>query len=294
MGSTCPEPARRKSGGRPQALFAGGDRPEAARSLQCRVASAVRRCRSSRRHRLAPAGLPRSAPVPAHPHLTDLPSICRMTYPFDETTQQQLVEIIRRHAQPLQPLPTGVQPRLKPLNEVRAVLFDIYGTLLISGSGDVGTGAGGARPAAFGEPLAAVGITFRGDNAPGIELLAATIEGHHARDRQQGIEFPEVDIREVWRDVLRQLGTDGLIAAEQVPDDTTLLALEYEVRTNPVAPMPDCLEVLDELRDKGMLLGLVSNAQIFTRLLFPALFERSLHGLGIPPELCAWSYQHRR
>src|SRR5690606_36721600 len=125
-------------------------------------------------------------------------------------------------------------------------------------------------------------------------LLAATIEENHARDRQKGIEFPAVDIHEVWRDVLRQLGADGWIAAEPVPDDTTLLALEYEVRTNTLASMTDCLEVLDELRDKGMLLGLVSNAQIFTRLLFPALFERSLHGLGIPRELCAWSYQHRR
>ena len=47
------------------------------------------------------------------------------------------IKIIKKHTKPLKPLSSGskIQGRLK--KPVRAVLFDIYGTLFISGSGDL-------------------------------------------------------------------------------------------------------------------------------------------------------------
>ena len=42
-----------------------------------------------------------------------------------------LVQRIRSLARPLAPLPTGVAPRLAPLPGIRAVLFDLYGTLFV-------------------------------------------------------------------------------------------------------------------------------------------------------------------
>ena len=47
---------------------------------------------------------------------------------------EQYHEIIRRHSRPLAPLPTGQTPVLRALGPLDAVLFDVYGTLLVSAS----------------------------------------------------------------------------------------------------------------------------------------------------------------
>ena len=52
-----------------------------------------------------------------------------------------LCHIIRQSSRPLSPIPTGVERKLQHLEEIRAVLFDIYGTLFVSRSGEIG-GAG--------------------------------------------------------------------------------------------------------------------------------------------------------
>ena len=59
------------------------------------------------------------------------------------------VELIRAASAPLQPIATGVAPSLVELADVRAVLFDVFGTLLVSGSGDIGA----ADPAPRGQAL---------------------------------------------------------------------------------------------------------------------------------------------
>ena len=45
---------------------------------------------------------------------------------------------IEAYLKPLAPLPAGVEPRGRLNAPLKSVLFDIYGTLLISGSGDIG------------------------------------------------------------------------------------------------------------------------------------------------------------
>ncbi|MFW5845522.1 MAG: HAD family hydrolase [Planctomycetota bacterium] len=47
-----------------------------------------------------------------------------------------LFDDIRQRCTPLQPEPTGVEPVLRDLGRIRAVLFDIYGTLVISAASD--------------------------------------------------------------------------------------------------------------------------------------------------------------
>ncbi len=226
--------------------------------------------------------------------------------------ERQTCEIIRRHAAAMQPRPTGVTPVLRRLDGIRAVLFDVYGTLFISGSGDVGTTKINAQPRAFPAALAAVGLRYdgeaetgdaekgdeeTGDGAEGVRMLEETIAAYHHRSRDAGVAFPEIDIREVWTDVIGQLVTDGRIhvsAGASVPTDTTSVALEYEVRTNPAWPMPGAAACLHRLRDAGLSLGIVSNAQCFTRLLFPTLMGQSLEELGFREDWCVWSYEHQR
>jgi putative hydrolase of the HAD superfamily len=56
--------------------------------------------------------------------------------------------------------------------------------------------------------------------------------------------------------------------------------------------MPGMLECLHRLRDAGLRLGIVSNAQFYTPLLFPALVERSIEQCGFEPDLCVFSFEH--
>ncbi len=196
-------------------------------------------------------------------------------------TDQELIERIRALSHPLEPRPTAVAARLVPLPDVRAVLFDIYGTLFISAAGDIGTGLAVDGDSAFRAALEAVGLPPGG----GAELLTRAIEAEHARKRAAGIDHPEVDIVAIWRAVLERLGLSA--------PETTLrrLALEYELRVNPVWPMPGLAETIDALRHRGLRLGVVSNAQFFTPLLFPAFLGRSLEELGFAPGLCFYSWR---
>ena len=58
-------------------------------------------------------------------------------------------DIHKKMARPLSPVPTAAETVLTSMPEIEAVLFDIYGTLLVSGSGDVGTAEASSRSDLF-------------------------------------------------------------------------------------------------------------------------------------------------
>ena len=71
-----------------------------------------------------------------------------MREPITPAETDALIERIRALSQPLDVIPTSVAEQLPRLEDIRAVIFDIYGTLFLSGSGEVGT----RHLAAHGEP----------------------------------------------------------------------------------------------------------------------------------------------
>lgn len=199
----------------------------------------------------------------------------------------RLLSTIREAAAPLEPIPTSTTPRLPAMSELRVVLWDIYGTLLISGSGDVGSADPRTRDSAFAAALEAVGVEPRGLDA---SLLRKHIELSHAELRRSGIDYPEVDIVEVWRDVLAESP-----ARPDAPEvDFEQLAVEFEIRANPVWPMPGLNDCLGELRRCGLVLGIISNAQFFTPLAITATTGKTLDEHGFDPVLRYYSYEHRR
>lgn len=201
--------------------------------------------------------------------------------------------IFRRHAHPLEPIPTDCPPVLRPLLGIRAVLFDLYGTLFVSASGEIGVSRELAREAAFLEALQAVGIAAPPEAGPNVNLFFDTIEQLHAEGRARGIDYPEVNFAEVWQRVLRELVARRVI--EPVGIDLHLcrrLAVEYEARANPVWPMPGVRECLSQLASGGWTLGIVSNAQFYTLALFPALLGSTAESWGFDPALHFCSYQH--
>lgn len=204
----------------------------------------------------------------------------------------KLVERIKALCSPMDPKPTGMETRIIRLPEIRAILFDVYGTLLISGSGDIGVAKTENDEKSFRKALAVTGIADNGfdDTISGTRLLAQLIGEMHDIRRRQGVEYPEVDIIAIWKAVFEHLSKDvpGLEISQHKLHH---IAVEYENRVNPVWPMPGAQEILSTCRAKHMVLGIVSNAQFYTPLLFHSLLGSCLEALGFDPRCCVWSYQ---
>ncbi|MES2658506.1 MAG: HAD family hydrolase [Verrucomicrobiota bacterium] len=151
----------------------------------------------------------------------------------------------------------------------RAVIFDIYGTLLIAPSG-------GVKPDPFADPVIRDILRQAGHEppvSPSSELHAAILRHHAAA----GDPFPEIDLRVLWREILSiETGTD-----------ITGLVLAIEDAWHPARPMPGAEKLIQRLSRSGISLGLLSNAQCNT---LP-----SLGGIAdlFAPELTILSYQHR-
>ncbi|MFC1468152.1 HAD family hydrolase [Verrucomicrobiota bacterium] len=189
-------------------------------------------------------------------------------------------------------IPTGEEPKLTKLSGIKAVVFDVYGTLLISGSGDVGTAIAVDSSAALSESLAAAG--FEGDlekaGIRGKELLREFIEHHHHLCKLCSIWYPEVDIIEIWTKVLAELHKEGILTTEVAElEKIKALGVEYECRVNPTWPMPDCTDLLSNVAASEKVMGIVSNAQFYTPLLFETFFDKKVSALGFDPECCIWS-----
>ena len=206
---------------------------------------------------------------------------------------EDTIRRLRACARPLAPIPTQQVARLERLSGIRAVLFDVYGTLFVSASGDIGSSDEQARSRSLGRALEALGIRMDEESVrEAAAVLMRAIREEHRRGKSRGREYPEVDMRTILSRVLDHLAGKGLFAAEADRRFCEILAVEYECRLNPTWPMPGAAQTLRCLSERGTDLGIISNAQFFTPLLFPALLSVSPEKLGFDPELCVWSYRN--
>ncbi len=185
---------------------------------------------------------------------------------------------IRQLSRPLEPLPTGEAPRLEPLVGIDTVVFDIYGTLIISGSGDISLIDDTNQETAMRDSFAAVEAEMPPNSSTRFHEL---IREDQKRRQEHGLDHPEVEIREIWGE-LASFGAD-----------LEALAIEYECRVNPVWPMPNLASTIALLRERGLRLGIISNAQFYTPHLFEAFCDASLNDLGFDPKIQVFSYKLR-
>ncbi len=195
----------------------------------------------------------------------------------------------RRQTGPVR-LPEGIEPDLPELTGIRAVVFDVYGTLFSSGVGDISLATEENRDAALRATLAAHGLEpdRAGRDIRLDDRLHSVIHHHQSKRRAAGVRYPEVDIRAVWKEFLRELSSEQLIAD---PDRVSIetLAVDYETRVNPVQPMPGLAACLAKLRTLGPL-AIISNAQFYTPILFEAFLGQPPEALGFCPDCNVWSY----
>ena len=169
----------------------------------------------------------------------------------------------------------------------------MYGTLFVSSAHNLQSTDPTAAAKAFSAALASVGRRCRCTGAIGFARLATVIRSAHVRARRAGNDQPEIDIRDVWKLTLRSLENDGLLdPVEMRAEQICRLAVEFEWRVNPVWPMPHAAWCLRTLKAAGIQMGVISNAQFFTRKLFPALLGATSAELGISSRLQFYSYQY--
>lgn len=95
--------------------------------------------------------------------------------------------------QPLQPLPTALSPCIRPFPDCKVIMFDIYGTLLISASGDIGHQEMGVE--AMDQALRQLtALASAIDPEQALMRYKHHIEQAHANLKQRGVVYPEIDI----------------------------------------------------------------------------------------------------
>jgi putative hydrolase of the HAD superfamily len=189
-------------------------------------------------------------------------------------------DLIKSHVTPMSPQPTGLIPAGQLTGTIECILFDIYGTLFISGAGDISMARQASPQISKLKKLIA---KFEIDIAPRIliEKLRQDIEVRHQQLMQGGIDIPEIEMDIIWQD---------LLAFNDI-EQARHFAVEYELIANPVYPMPNLTKLLRACRQQNCCMGLLSNAQFFTPLLFEWFLGADASTLGFSQKLIILSYQ---
>lgn len=204
-------------------------------------------------------------------------------------------------AEPLEPKPTNTSPRVAHDPHIRAIIFDVYGTLLISASGDIDQAFFSTQNII--KSLVHSGIEIRAQDKENLarkllEEYQKQIEHEHTTRRNEGIPHPEVEIRAIWQRVLSQFTEELDFPDLDDIQGTTCLSFLFELFSNPVAPMPGLKTTLEAIHRHGIPLGIVSNAQFYTpavlQFFLTGTLERTPDLRYFNDDLCMYSFAFKR
>jgi putative hydrolase of the HAD superfamily len=194
----------------------------------------------------------------------------------------------------------SVNPRLKRL-KLKALLVDVYGTFFTSTGNYL-------EEALVKEALLKTIREFNLKDSlkrinPGEKpwqtlegLYLQEIELEHKRKRRNGIKYPEVKIEKIWKKILLKLQKHGYRIRK-----TSLNSLSFKIAyffswvwdSNRL--YPSALGILLDLKEKGFLLGIVSNSQFYTLLDLQLLVGKGKMDFGwknlFDERLCSFSFR---
>ncbi len=164
---------------------------------------------------------------------------------------------------------------------IRAVIFDIYGTLLEVGppppDADVRWHRLCREILHIEPPLSRLDFSI---------ATSKVIARRHAAARAHGITWPEVH----WPSVVAEV----IPALAQLPPQTRDEFLFRQIQTGHVTSMTaETVSALHQFKEHSCLLGIASNAQAYTLRELQAAF--SVYGLGLDlfeRDLCFWSFNY--
>ncbi len=194
-----------------------------------------------------------------------------------------LSDSISKYIRPLSPHATTLQPIGELTTKVKSIMFDVYGTLFISGSGDIGiTRQKAQQTEQLKNLLQKFGIRRPPDAV--LNDFFVAIDNEHAKLKANGVDFPEVEIDKIWMHVLNNNNLDHI----------RTFAVEFELIVNPVYPMPHLEKMLTGCKESNLCMGIVSNAQFYTPALFQWFLGSDPESLGFQPNLTLFSYRFGR
>ena len=201
----------------------------------------------------------------------------------------------------LQPIPTTFCPNLKTdsKEKIKAVIFDIYGTLLISSSGDIDQAS--LNKDNMHEAMEAGGFDLSGCKAETCSFLLyqlqEQVKKQHEELKTKGHPYPDVDIFEVWKNMFEAAENKGLIklSGNESWADTIMV---FELLSNRVYPMPGMKDILLKIKKQGLPIGIVSNAQFYTPIIMNYFltgeFSTDQHIDLFEEDLSVYSYKELR
>jgi len=203
---------------------------------------------------------------------------------------KKLLDIIKENSKPMDPVATGLNASSIAVKNIKSVIFDIYGTLLQSATGDIGSNKKQSKSGYFLDALKQSGIIILNSKAgqTGLDYFYEEIDLAHKKSKKMGVTYPEVIITDIWDTVLTKLIKSKLIYSKN--PNIGEIAVLFECKVNPVWPMPDLLKAIKYLQSRNVIMGIISNAQFYTPLLFKALLGTTLEEMGFYSELIEYSY----
>ena len=188
--------------------------------------------------------------------------------------------MISEYITPVSPVPTSLASSGKVEEKIEGILFDVYGTLFISRSGDIGMAKKTSpQMEKLENLLQQYGIKKNPQSV--LNRFYAAIENQHELLKKKGVDFPEVEIDQIW---MRVLETDDI-------ERVRAFAVTFELIANPVYPMPNLETMLSVCRDSNIVMGIISNAQFYTPYLFNWFLGSPPEDLGFHPDLILYSYK---
>ena len=165
--------------------------------------------------------------------------------------------------------PNGPVPALEP--RPKAILFDVYGTLVCPQIGDLNEQT---KLASGEKSFITTAERFGFSMDVGVKWhrwFFEAISSEHREQEKRGVTLAEVQIDGIWTEMIARAGGDPCFVQPR------MLGAYREFLANPVRPFYGAAEALVKLKRKGIMLGLASNSQFYT---LPILGK----ALGIKPE----------
>lgn len=207
------------------------------------------------------------------------------------------IEPYLNNIEPLEPIATELAANYCKDDRIKSIVFDIYGTLMISASGDLDKS--NVTTKGITTALNEAGFDwenpdFSSDAQKLLQFFNSTISLHHEELRSKGHPYPEVDIIEVWDQVTRKALESDWIKITKDPN-LHLLTVVFELLSNAVYPMPNMHQVLDKCFNSKIPIGIVSNAQFYTSLIMNYFINNKImddeHVLGFDEDISVYSYK---
>ncbi|MBN1765751.1 MAG: HAD hydrolase-like protein [Sedimentisphaerales bacterium] len=210
-------------------------------------------------------------------------------FDFPDTLWQYFQDMDRRFKMPddCTVTPAEIDYTQADLSDIRVILWDIYGTLCGVDVGDlektlehservVKAAAVMVEKFNLARPLQKI----HDDQPPEknlADLYLQLIADSHLRSREAGIEYPEVEIEQIWILIIEKLLSHGLIIAEEEPRLYTAYRWAYffEYSLQRIFLYPQVDAALEALKQAGIIQGIISNAQFYTPLHLRRLLRNS-------------------